>query len=146
MVNKVKTQIDTFAANIGAEEFEQLLRRGLRHRLAKAELFERRQQQQRTNRPENAGPGSMSARSVRGTSGGGFFTATAANVTTTGREEQPQSINPCGGGGRNNYAYAAIVHAQLCQLMAAYSLQHTPAMLHNHGGGNGSLSSRMKGI
>ena len=128
----MKTQIDGYATTNGSpEEFEQLLRRGLRHRLSRAELYERRTQKA-GNFVENGGPGS--SRSARGT--GGFFMATAATVGTAERQAKAgkEEEQPRPSARRNNFAYAAIVLSQLCQMMAAFALQHSPAMVQQQNG------------
>uniref|UniRef100_A0A914H209 Uncharacterized protein n=1 Tax=Globodera rostochiensis TaxID=31243 RepID=A0A914H209_GLORO len=153
LIADLKEQIDAFARtgsssaspSIGdaAADFEQMVRRAVRHRQTRAERSERlllhyHHQQQ---------------------SGGGAL-ATAAAVATTSAwsaarsQQQPTASSSSVGGTfrfthramasaerghqeeqerTRNFAYAAIAHSQLCLLMAAFALQHSAAIEYPRG-------------
>lgn len=103
-----------------------MLKRGLRHKIKRAERFEKSGW---SSRSESCASLSNSRRRTKYSS-----ECTRQNINTTFRfthkaiESQENAIDSL----RNkNFAYAAILLSQLCQICAAFALQHNAPFIFN---------------
>jgi hypothetical protein len=111
VINDLKVRIDAYAQ--GIPDFAELVRRGLKHQaMRNAELDSDRR---------------TSARSAR-------FAPKHYRLAFDQAEDRELSTS-------KNFAYAAIVLAQLCQLLSAYALQHCAGIEYPRGS-RSSHSSR----
>ncbi|KAL3073983.1 hypothetical protein niasHT_039537 [Heterodera trifolii] len=156
LIADLKEQIDAFARDgsssassfIGdaVADFEQMVRRAVRHRQTRAERSERLMLHYHHNQQQHFGGGAAAATTVPSSS---------VWATARGHPQQQPSTSSAGGGATfrfthramasterghleeqertRNFAYAAIAHSQLCLLMAAFALQHSAAVEYPRG-------------
>ncbi|KAI1721330.1 retinoic acid induced 16-like protein [Ditylenchus destructor] len=108
VLNSLKMRIDAYAT--ATEGFDEMLKRGIRHKVTLAERFEKSERLD-----------SVARRQVTDRSGG-----SSARAAFRFSHKAIESVDRVTDSSRNkNYAYAAIILSQLAQIFAAYSLQHS---------------------
>lgn len=113
-MKSLKMRIDAYASS--TDGFEEMLQRGIRHKISRAERFKKSNNENSIYNRRTTDR-SLTARSNPTQSGFRF--------THKAMESQEQIMDSS----RNkNYAYAAIILSQLCQIAAAYALQHSAAI------------------
>lgn len=107
-MKNLKMRIDAYASS--TDGFEEMLQRGIRHKISRAERFEK----------------STIENNRRTTDRGRLnLIQSGFRFTHKAMESHERIIDSS----RNkNYAYAAIILSQLCQICAAYALQHSAAI------------------
>lgn len=111
-MKNLKMRVDAYASS--TDGFEEMLQRGIRHKITKAERFEKSQDNLYSSRRTTTDRSLSTARSANG-----------FRFTHKAMESRERIVDTLRS---KNYAYAAIILSQLCQICAAYALQHSAAV------------------
>lgn len=111
-------RIDAYASS--TEGFDEMLQRGIRHKIQRAQRFEKSQRDVSSCR-QNA----MTRHSDRLQTSSSRSVVSGFRFTHKAMESRERVADTSRS---KNYAYAAILLSQLCQMCAAYALQHSAAV------------------